>query len=279
MYDAAIEMHVEDWRGYSAYELAVQDGYEGTQQQWLQSLRGADGAPGTDGRDGADGLTTAVNGKQQQDGEITLYAGDIAMDENDARTVRQAIADCSTGGTAGTQVRQESVTLAASAWQGTPNMPLVEAAYDDATGCYTLAMPEGWQYQNGCDAAFDVPALPNEAQSAFIAIGTQLWAFDALPQWTQGQRVSVRLTNDGAAYVAAVSPATYALVAPWVQAVTADVTAQQPVVVSPAPACLPAYAACAAYACTQADGMLTFTASACPQEDLTVQLLKMEVTA
>lgn len=38
--------------GKSAYEVAVANGYTGTQAQWLASLKGADGAPGKDGKDG-----------------------------------------------------------------------------------------------------------------------------------------------------------------------------------------------------------------------------------
>ena len=43
--------------GRSAYEVAVANGYTGTQAQWLASLKGADGAPGKDGSAGKDGQT------------------------------------------------------------------------------------------------------------------------------------------------------------------------------------------------------------------------------
>lgn len=43
--------------GKSAYEVAVANGYSGTQAQWLTSLKGADGAPGKDGSAGKDGQT------------------------------------------------------------------------------------------------------------------------------------------------------------------------------------------------------------------------------
>lgn len=38
--------------GASAYEIAVAHGYEGTEEEWLASLKGADGEPGADGKDG-----------------------------------------------------------------------------------------------------------------------------------------------------------------------------------------------------------------------------------
>lgn len=43
--------------GKSAYEVAVANGYIGTQAQWLASLKGADGVPGKDGSNGKDGQT------------------------------------------------------------------------------------------------------------------------------------------------------------------------------------------------------------------------------
>lgn len=47
-----------DWRGYSAYEIAVQHGYTGTEEEWLASLHGADGTDGKDGQDGDDYVIT-----------------------------------------------------------------------------------------------------------------------------------------------------------------------------------------------------------------------------
>lgn len=51
-------------RGYSAYEVALQNGFTGTEAQWLASLKvkgdkGADGAPGAKGSDGAPGAKGA----------------------------------------------------------------------------------------------------------------------------------------------------------------------------------------------------------------------------
>jgi hypothetical protein len=43
--------------GLSAYEVAVANGFVGTEVEWLASLVGADGADGTNGADGADGLS------------------------------------------------------------------------------------------------------------------------------------------------------------------------------------------------------------------------------
>lgn len=72
--------------GASAYELAQALGYEGTVEQWLDSLRGKDGkdgAPGADGKDGIDGKDGAngingADGAPGKDGEdgLTPFIGD-----------------------------------------------------------------------------------------------------------------------------------------------------------------------------------------------------------
>ena len=38
--------------GLSAYEIAVEHGFQGTEEEWLESLRGEDGQDGQDGEDG-----------------------------------------------------------------------------------------------------------------------------------------------------------------------------------------------------------------------------------
>ena len=51
--------------GKSAYEIAQENGFEGTESEWLESLKGRDGTDGTDGTDGADG----ENGADGKDGK------------------------------------------------------------------------------------------------------------------------------------------------------------------------------------------------------------------
>ncbi len=41
----------------SAYDIAVEYGFEGTEQEWLESLKGDKGDPGISGQDGSDGLS------------------------------------------------------------------------------------------------------------------------------------------------------------------------------------------------------------------------------
>ena len=47
--------------GKSAYELAVEKGYSGTIEEWLESLNGTDGKDGSDGEDGKDGITPVLS--------------------------------------------------------------------------------------------------------------------------------------------------------------------------------------------------------------------------
>ena len=50
--------------GKSAYQIAVENGFEGSETEWLASLKGADGRNGIDGKDGTNG----TNGKDGKDG-------------------------------------------------------------------------------------------------------------------------------------------------------------------------------------------------------------------
>lgn len=50
--------------GESAYQIAVDNGFVGTEEEWLASLRGRDGIDGRDGKDGRNG----VDGKPGLDG-------------------------------------------------------------------------------------------------------------------------------------------------------------------------------------------------------------------
>lgn len=47
-------------RGKSAYEIAKENGFDGTEAEWLASLKGAPGAAGTNGKDGENGKTPYV---------------------------------------------------------------------------------------------------------------------------------------------------------------------------------------------------------------------------
>ena len=60
--------------GKSAYELAVENGFDGTLSEWLNSLKGTSGRDGVDGQDGRNG----VDGYSPVRGTDYWTAADIA---------------------------------------------------------------------------------------------------------------------------------------------------------------------------------------------------------
>ena len=64
--------------GLSAYQVAVANGYQGTQTQWLQSLVGATGAKGGDGDSAlaSNGLTISV---KTYDRAVNIYNIEVTV--------------------------------------------------------------------------------------------------------------------------------------------------------------------------------------------------------
>lgn len=82
-------------RGYSAYEIAVQHGYVGTEEEWLASLKGEQGDPGQTGQtgpSGSDGYSPQVSTESIAGGTrvtITDSTGDHEFDVMDGQTGQQ----------------------------------------------------------------------------------------------------------------------------------------------------------------------------------------------
>ena len=57
--------------GYSAYEIAVQNGFEGTEAEWLASLKGETGADGQDGSSATIQVGTVSTGAAGSDAVVT----------------------------------------------------------------------------------------------------------------------------------------------------------------------------------------------------------------
>ena len=82
-------------RGYSAYEIAVQHGYVGTEEEWLASLKGDQGDPGQTGQtgpSGSDGYSPQVSTESITGGTrviITDSTGDHEFDVMDGQTGQQ----------------------------------------------------------------------------------------------------------------------------------------------------------------------------------------------
>ena len=76
-----IKLQLQEWSGYSAYEVAVQNGFTGTQKEWLESLKGGE-------------LQITVCGKNvDENGNIVLLASDIKMVDGGLYTVGDKITE------------------------------------------------------------------------------------------------------------------------------------------------------------------------------------------
>lgn len=83
--------------GDSAYQVAINNGFGGSEQEWLASLKGekgdrgdagpagTSGLPGQDGRDGADGKDSVVPGPAGQDGKDSTVPGPNGKDGLDGK--------------------------------------------------------------------------------------------------------------------------------------------------------------------------------------------------
>jgi hypothetical protein len=86
VYDGSLTMELDDYRGLSAYEIAVKHGFVGSEEEWLKSLKGEPGKA-------ADALT--VNKKRPVDGNISVNGSDINVRAGVSKTVAEAIEEIS----------------------------------------------------------------------------------------------------------------------------------------------------------------------------------------
>lgn len=77
-----IELEMDEWRGYSAYEVAVRNGYEGTEEEWLQSLKGRDG-----------GVATVNGVAHDESGNVVLTSAEIPVNAGEERTMKNVAED------------------------------------------------------------------------------------------------------------------------------------------------------------------------------------------
>lgn len=87
-YGNSLRMNLNDYRGLSAYEIAVQNGFEGSEQEWLDSLKGPPGAS-------ADDIT--VNRQPPVNGNISLTGSDINLSRGSTRTIYEVVDEIARG--------------------------------------------------------------------------------------------------------------------------------------------------------------------------------------
>lgn len=120
--------------GKSAYEIAVDNGFDGTEAEWLASLKGADGqdgAPGADGQNGEDGADGA-NGKS---------AYEIAVEQGFVGTKAEWLASLKGADGADGQPRRATVTLAAASWANKAQTVTVQGVSADETAQLIQPVP------------------------------------------------------------------------------------------------------------------------------------------
>ena len=105
--------------GKSAYELAVDQGYAGTLQQWLASLAGPQGPPGPPGNDGAD---STVPGGPGPPGENSTVAGPSGTSGKSAYELARD------QGYGGTLTQWLTTLVGAKGDPGTPGTPGADGA-------------------------------------------------------------------------------------------------------------------------------------------------------
>ena len=85
LYAQLLQKIQEGGSGMSAYDIAVKHGFDGTEAEWLESLRGKDGRDGVDGKDGKDGadgangITPELLEKLQSYPDINTFATNTAL--------------------------------------------------------------------------------------------------------------------------------------------------------------------------------------------------------
>ncbi len=135
---AQINMSMQTWRGYSAYEIAVQNGFEGTEEEWLASLKG---------ERGDDAATITVNGKEAVNKNITLFGTDIQMQSGSAQTLAQALENVVTSDVVVDDLNSDDTTKPLSAAAGARLAAMISGMVK--MSMYEVLLPaSGWGEEN-----------------------------------------------------------------------------------------------------------------------------------
>lgn len=146
-----IEDAEEGKDGKSAFEIAVEHGYVGTEEEWLLSLHGADGADGHDGADGQPGQDgrDGVDGQNGQNGADGKSAYQIAVEHGysgtEAEWLESLKADVDLSPYATTASLNEQILLvreAISPLEYASHTHQNQSVLDNTTASYTTAEKE-----------------------------------------------------------------------------------------------------------------------------------------
>lgn len=110
--------------GKSAYQIALDEGFEGSETEWLASLKGADGRNGIDGINGTNGKdgTNGINGKTPVKGVDYFTQAEIQQIENNA-AAKVDLSDY-------TKSADLSTVATSGSYEDLTNKPTIPAAYE-----------------------------------------------------------------------------------------------------------------------------------------------------
>ena len=92
-WDDLTEEQKEEFRGgdgqdgLSAYQIAIENGFEGSEAEWLESLKGRDGSDGEDGIDGKDFVYSDFTEEQLEDLKLKIVDTEFDEDGNTVLTL------------------------------------------------------------------------------------------------------------------------------------------------------------------------------------------------
>lgn len=177
-----LKMEVQRFRGESAYEVAVRNGFEGTEAEWLASLHASSGT---------------VNGiGPDETGDIKLRAGNIPMNaEENADTVDEAINKVK--GKADAAVRYDAAQSLADTQkaQARTNIGATSAADVDTKVAGSVKATEAQTFTNAQkdQARTNIGAAATASYTATLTVAG--WTGTAAP-YTQEATVAGILASD-----------------------------------------------------------------------------------
>jgi len=174
--------------GKSAYQIAVDNGFVGTQAQWLASLNGQPGNPGAPGADGTDG-TDGVNGEGVPSGGTT---GQVLAKKSNADFDTQWVTPSSGGGSGGGyEPPQGGIPLTDLAQDVQDSLELADTALQEETDpVYTTDKPN---IAFKTDLPESLTELANDGQDPFV---TESELDAAIDGEAQARQADIETVND-----------------------------------------------------------------------------------
>ena len=183
-----------DWRGYSAYEVAVQEGFVGTKAEWLASLQGADGATGPQGETGATGPQGPKGDKGDPGDDYTLTEQDK---QEIAGLVDTPVDDVQINGTSIVQGGVANIPIGSGSKNGVVSAFSSQGIEIGSGGNLKISKATDVQVKNGTDV--NKPIVPNNQHlSAFYGLAkasgdtTQSTSTNAVGTYTEEAKRAIR---------------------------------------------------------------------------------------